>query len=150
RLYFRGYDAVELSRTRSIAEVASLMWTGGNADCGLRNSECGLRNAEFDIPHWIPRAQAVLARAAARDPLAFDLRPGSVAQTGWRILMRLTSVAAGSQPVSTIDATLARAWRVGGAGVDLLRAALILCADHELNVSAFTARCVASAGSTPY
>jgi citrate synthase len=35
-------------------------------------------------------------------------------------------------------------------GVDVLRAALILCADHELNVSSFTARCVASAGSHPY
>jgi citrate synthase len=34
--------------------------------------------------------------------------------------------------------------------VDLLRSALILCADHELNVSSFTARCVASAGSHPY
>jgi citrate synthase len=32
----------------------------------------------------------------------------------------------------------------------VLRSALILCADHELNVSAFTARCVASAGSNPY
>ena len=32
----------------------------------------------------------------------------------------------------------------------LLSAALILCADHELNVSSFTARCVASAGSPPY
>jgi citrate synthase len=27
---------------------------------------------------------------------------------------------------------------------------LILCADHELNVSAFTARCIASARATPY
>ena len=27
---------------------------------------------------------------------------------------------------------------------------MILCADHELNVSSFTARCVASAGSPPY
>ena len=27
---------------------------------------------------------------------------------------------------------------------------LVLCADHELNVSSFTARCVASAGSSPY
>jgi citrate synthase len=34
--------------------------------------------------------------------------------------------------------------------VDLIRRALILCADHELNVSSFTARCVASAGSHPY
>src|SRR5436189_3976532 len=33
---------------------------------------------------------------------------------------------------------------------DLIRAALILCADHELNVSAFTARCIASAASNPY
>ena len=32
----------------------------------------------------------------------------------------------------------------------LLNAALILCADHEFNVSSFTARCVASAGSMPY
>jgi citrate synthase len=31
-----------------------------------------------------------------------------------------------------------------------INAALVLCADHELNVSAFTARCVASAGATPY
>jgi citrate synthase len=35
-------------------------------------------------------------------------------------------------------------------GVDVLRSALILCADHELNVSSFTARCVASANATPY
>src|SRR4051812_7731207 len=28
RLYYRGVDAVELSRTRSIEEVASLVWTG--------------------------------------------------------------------------------------------------------------------------
>ena len=32
----------------------------------------------------------------------------------------------------------------------LLNAALVLSADHELNISAFTARCVSSAESTPY
>ena len=32
----------------------------------------------------------------------------------------------------------------------LIRGLLVLCADHELNVSSFTARCVASAGSSPY
>ena len=31
RLYYRGHDAVTLSRTRSIAEVASLVWSGGFA-----------------------------------------------------------------------------------------------------------------------
>jgi citrate synthase len=43
-----------------------------------------------------------------------------------------------------------RRWNVGRTGIDILRAALVLCADHELNVSSFTARCVASAGSPPY
>ena len=39
----------------------------------------------------------------------------------------------------------------GGTEVgDAIRAALVLCADHELNVSAFTARCAASAGASPY
>ena len=50
----------------------------------------------------------------------------------------------------SIDRALARAWGLKGSGIDVLRAALILCADHELNVSSFTARCVASAGSSPY
>jgi citrate synthase len=45
---------------------------------------------------------------------------------------------------------LARSWRLGPGAAGVLRSALILCADHELNVSAFTARCVASAGSDPY
>jgi len=55
--------------------------------------------------------------------------------------------AAASRP---IDEVLARAWGLRTRDADLLRAALILCADHELNVSSFTARCVASAGASPY
>ncbi len=46
---------------------------------------------------------------------------------------------------------LAESWRPGiDRAAQLINAALVLCADHELNVSAFTARCAASAGSTPY
>ena len=41
-------------------------------------------------------------------------------------------------------------WKVPRRAASLLRAAIILSADHELNVSAFTARCVASAGGSPY
>ena len=51
---------------------------------------------------------------------------------------------------STLEAALARGWRLDPHAADLVRAVLVLCADHELNVSSFTARCVASAGSTPY
>jgi citrate synthase len=45
---------------------------------------------------------------------------------------------------------LQKGWNLADNAVPLLNAALILCADHELNISAFTARCVASAQSNLY
>jgi len=52
----------------------------------------------------------------------------------------------------SIAQTLAQSWvpKQQTKGIKLLNAALILVADHELNISSFTARCVASAGATPY
>ncbi len=45
---------------------------------------------------------------------------------------------------------LAASWGLDEAGADLIRRVLVLLADHELNASAFVARCVASTGATPY
>jgi len=152
RLYYRGHDAVRLSSERPIDAVASLIWTGdlggsrpSSTSATKSRSRAGARRGPF-----IPRAQAALALASADDPRAFDLRPEAVVETGWRILDLVVDVAAQAARSETIDATLARAWGVRSSGQDVIRAALILCADHELNVSAFTARCVASAGSHPY
>jgi citrate synthase len=192
RLFYRGHDAVTLSRTRSVAEVAALIWSGGFEAAAQARSgrpfevDTGKRLGAVDVAPELPfvtRAQAALAIASAHDPAAFDLQPASVMRSGWRILSLLTQTAAAAASVrvapaspagraslvprtqrtkrtkrttrgvdapSAIDATLADAWQVTPRGIDLLRAALILCADHELNVSSFTARCVASAGSHPY
>jgi citrate synthase len=93
----------------------------------------------------------MLAAAAARDPLAMDLRATSVALTGSRILRLLSRAATKSDRAeATVAGALTREWNVGARGADVVRAALVLCSDHELNVSSFTARCVASAGSHPY
>lgn len=152
RLYYRGHDAAELARTRSLEEVASLIWTGA-FDSDIFDTPLHVVGGESagDIP-VLNRMQSVLPLVAARDPLAFDLRPRGVAQTGWRIVNLLTSVAAASRELeATVEQTLAVAWAPSSKKApELIRAALILCADHELNVSAFTARCVASAASNPY
>ena len=153
RLYYRGHDAVELSRSRSIADVASLIWSGqfdGSFSSALPRITSLSVSPDPALP-FVARAQAVLASAAARDHTAYDLRASSVPHTGWRILQILTRTARLSRTSApTIDQALAHGWGVKAHGVDLLRGALILCADHELNVSSFTARCVASAGSQPY
>jgi citrate synthase len=152
RIYYRGRDAAELALAGSVADVAALIWTGKAEGALLgdppRASVAAGARTSADAP-FVARAQAALALAAPGDPLAYDLRPHAVARTGWRILHLLGHVAAGPSGERTIDAALAASWGVSR-HVDLIRAALILCADHELNVSAFTARCVASAGSSPY
>ena len=152
RLFYRGHDVETLARSRSVAEVASLIWTGrldaAWPDGGIHGK--APRDA-FKHLSFIARAQAMLATASGRDAAACDLRREAVALTGWRILHLLTAAAAGS-PASTspIDRALADAWGIGARGSEVVRRALVLSADHELNVSSFTARCVASAGSNPY
>jgi len=49
--------------------------------------------------------------------------------------------------VEPIHRQCARAWRLDADSGDMIRRALVLCADHELNASCFTVRCVASTGA---
>ncbi len=150
RLYYRGLDAAMLARSRSLEDVAGLIWTGRLETTAREGRVESVPPARPGLP-FVARAQSMLAAAAARDPLAMDLRPSSVAAAGWRILRLLTRAATTADPGNaTADAALGREWNVGARGLDVVRAALVLCADHELNVSSFTARCVASAGSHPY
>jgi citrate synthase len=147
RLYYRGLDAERLARSRSLEDVASLIWTG-QLDAPVPSAP-PIAAAAARLP-FATRAQSILAAAAAGDPRAMDLRPTVVAQTGYRILRLVTSAAIGAVPArARVAAALARQWNAAAA-IDVVSAALVLCADHELNVSSFTARCVASAGSHPY
>jgi len=150
-LYYRGHDALTLARSRSVQDVAALIWTG-RADAAITIDQRSIPTIARDngLP-FVARAQRALAEASARDPLAADLRSERAARCGWRIVRLLTAVAGESDDASrTIDQVLGARWNVTATGVEVIRSALILCADHELNVSSFTARSVASAGSNPY
>ncbi len=99
----------------------------------------------------IERLQVQLPLAGAADGASWDLRPAAVARCGARIL-GLAAAAIARRPLRRdgVVATLLAGWRPHGRGAHAaLSAALVLCADHELNVSAFAARCAASAAATP-
>lgn len=148
-LYYRGHDVVSLAHDASVEAVASLIWTGRLDD---RRPEFAPPAPSVPAPRSTPfivRAQAALALASAVDHQAFDLRSDAVVRAGWRILDLLVGIEA-PRARGPIDVALARGWRLRPGSDAVVRAAIILCADHELNVSAFTARCVASAGSNPY
>ncbi len=158
RLYYAGRDAVELAARATIEQVAALLW------CGDVDSALPAETIQTDAGEW--RSAAALARrlspldglqlflplAAARDPHAFDLRPMAVQGAGGRILRVLAAAAADTRPTSDpVARLLQRRWAPRDAGAArLLDAALVLYADNGLNPASFTARCVASAGATPY
>ena len=161
RLYYRGHDAMELATTRAVEEVAALIWLGDvaadvstlfDAASSRASFRClATRRRVADLAP-IEMFQAILPVAAAEDVAAYNFHPLAVAQTGARILGLLALIAAGrDEKGNDLAQTLQEGWVPEDPSVvQLVRAALILCADHELNVSTFTARCVASAGSTPY
>lgn len=152
-LFYRGRDVRELARRWSVEQVAGLIWLDDEqADFSATPLHVVAGGKSSEGLPFITRAQSMLPIVAARDPLAYDLRPRAVANTGWRILNLLASVATESSEIEErIEETLQKRWLPRNTqAAELIRAALILSADHELNVSSFTARCVASAGSNPY
>ena len=155
--YYRGRDAVKLAETATVADVAALLWSADDKPADRMFEQAnpldGRRLSRLTQLSADTRSllQAALPIAGANDLAAFDLRPGAVRATGARIVRLLTSIVAGRDADESIDRELQQAWaprRSAVAGV--IRTALILCADHELNVSAFAARCAASAGASPY
>lgn len=157
KLFYRGRDVEELAAGSSIEEVAALIWTGdANGAGGIFARQEGLSRrvretlATLDGLSPVEVFQALLPVAAAGDPVGYDLRPAAVARTGAKVL-RLMALAAGGDEAGCTAETLSRGWcpQEPGAAA-LIDTALVYCADHELPVSTFAARCVASARATPY
>lgn len=156
RLFYCGADAVELAGTASLEAVAALLWSGAASvptpDDTLPPEGWGQITAVAGKLPPLEGLQLYLPLAAAYDPHAYDLRPQAVQRAGVRILRLLSAAAVGvplsSRPVAQV---LQQGWvRRDRAASGLLDAALVLYADNGLNPSSFTARCVASAGATPY
>ena len=154
-LYYRGFDALRLAQEATFEEVAALLWTGNKSDAttlfssdpeAVMDSESWANLEQFS---FIQRMQIALTLASESQINAFDLRPKPVARTGARILRLQTQALTMAHGLrGDIAQHLAAHWDTQE--VHLLNATLILCADHELNASSFTARVVASAEANPY
>ena len=146
RLHYRGRDAVALARTASLEEVAALLW-----DCGADALDAA------PVPRVTPSAMREIASrpvperclAAFAWLQAVEAAQATGVGEAMRLLRVMTTVVGGRAATrAPVHAQLARAWGLDARGADLLRRALVLCADHELNASGFAARCVASTNAT--
>lgn len=153
--YYRGRSAVAAVREGAgLEDIARLLW-----ECLDEDPFAAAPAAPWPArvaPLAGDTALPPLERAMACIPLlALELRqPLNAAPTVRReiaatLLRQNAALLVGTAPdVRPVHRLIADRWRLGDAGfAELVRAALVLCADHELNVSAFAARVVASTGA---
>lgn len=155
RLYYRGQDAVALARTAPLEEIAALLWGHPAAAAFPSTSPVALPAYAALLPHLQGRPPtetlpALLTAAASDDATAAWRQDPERLLTGCGDLVRLLFAAAvqGTPSAAPLHRQLADAWGLGDDGATLVRMALVLCADHELNASGFTARCIASTGAS--
>jgi citrate synthase len=88
---------------------------------------------------------------AAQDHRSWAEDRPAMLDAGMRVLRLLTAAVTAAPPsAAPVHEQLGDAWRVPAAQAPLIRAALVLSADHEFNASAFAARVVASTGANLY
>ena len=155
---YRGVNCIDLSEKDTLEHAATLLWDVTGVD-PFASDNCPHLSAEMraiaDAARGaapIDRTVAVLALAASADPRAFTRAADGRAMVGGRILrLVIATMLNGVSSAKPLHLQIARAWAPDQAhAADLIRRALVLLAEHELNASAFTVRCAASTGLNLY
>lgn len=153
--YYRGRSAIAAARAGdTLEDIARLLW-----DCGEHDPFA----VELD-PIW-PATVAGIAGDAGLPPLeramsaipllalevrhSFNSAPRVRHEIAATLLRHNAALLVAQPPFAgPVHRLLANSWKPGDENfAELVRAALLVCADHELNVSAFAARVVASTGA---
>ncbi|MEQ9314419.1 MAG: citrate/2-methylcitrate synthase [Henriciella sp.] len=143
RLIYRGRDAVKLAETATLEKAAALLWQAN----------------DFPAPQATPvkRADGDSGKARLLNCLASDAstaQPGfgrgqaALVADGARLLHEVSLAITSQQGAQAYHVRLAGFWGADERGADLIRRALVLVADHELNASTFAARVAASTGAS--
>jgi citrate synthase len=164
RLYFRGQDAVALSEDKTLEEVARILWDGrhlGDGDPragGDRGNDppCARvregRDASDDSKSFpLQRAFLALGLRAATDLSSYGRALPVLQSEAASVLITLADAMLGVGPAAIhrraeLHHRAAATWRRPDAA-DIIRRALVLLADHELNASTFATRVTVSTGA---
>lgn len=156
-LYYRGVEAAELARQATLETAAGLLWQTADFDPFARDNLPLVTEPLHAVleatrqSHPIDRCIAALALAGETDDGAFNRTDQGLGMAAARITRLMTALIGRGQISSApIHEQLATSWRLDVSGRDLVRMALVLLADHELNASTFTLRCAVSTGANLY
>src|SRR5258707_4534645 len=155
---YRGVNCIDLADRHTLDQAATLLWDVAGVDPFAQDTlplvSDEMRAVADAARHAAPidRTIAVLALAASADSRAFTRAAEGRAMVGGRIsrlvVPTMLNATSSGEP---LHLQIAKAWAPDNKhAADLIRRALVLLADHELNASAFTVRCAASTGLNLY
>ena len=139
RLIYRGQDAIHLSEHARLEDVASLLWGDPLAD------------VIPDAPSVADGKAAGFAFLAHEASFALPSKGQNskgLTHDAAHLLHGLSSALAHGHKGQAAHMRLAACWQLNAAQADIIRRALVLLADHELNPSTFAARVAASTGAS--
>jgi citrate synthase len=155
--HYRGQSAVRLSETRSVEDVAALLWQAERASVFTST----LPNAPAELPEMLrlfsaasaaDRAIALFPFIEIANPRAYDLSRDGMCESGVDVLRWLAAFLVRAQSPSSdpLHVTVARGLGVSDEMADLIRRVMVLSADHGFEPGTYAVRAVASTGVTPY
>jgi len=155
---YRGKQAAELARTESLEAVAALLWQSDPSLFDASHMPAVLP----DLASWRSRFKglnpmnqyiSLFAAIEQANPKAYNLSEEGVVCTGIDATRWLTAIIADSDdyPANTPIHQYIAAKRGANEGcAELLRALLVLAADHQQGPASLAAKNTAYAGNTPY
>jgi citrate synthase len=153
RLWYRGRDAIALSDSAALEDIADLLWTTHNtAFRVLRRADRRTRPTATPLQ----AAMSHLSERASHDPPSLGRSEAVLAAEAAILVSEIGAVMLGGEGADKIadkamespalHARMAAAWQVPQA-TEPLRRSLVLLAEHELNASTFAVRVAASTGA---
>ncbi|HVY88747.1 MAG TPA: citrate synthase [Hyphomonadaceae bacterium] len=139
-LIYRGRSVEDLAAKSTLEDVARLLWQASEAPAISTRARTSGSNPKA-------RAFAFLAQRAAGDPPSLGRSPSVLQKDAWAILSGFADALIGAPGEGKLHLRLAGAWGVKVNRADLIRRALVLMSDHELNPSTFAVRIAASTGA---
>ena len=155
--HYRVENAVRLSETHSVEDVAALLWQVDRSTVFTRS----LPNAPAQLTEMLrlfsgtsaaDRATAVFPFIEIANPRAYDLTRDGMCQTGVDVLRWLAAflIKAHSPSSDPLHVSVARGLGASDEIADLIRRVMVLSADHGFEPGTYAVRAVASTGVTPY
>ena len=146
RLFYRGMDVIQLADAATLEDVARRLW-----DARGSNPFAEVRPRIGTTPGGSVRARlfAALARRAEEDADPKARTQEELRIEAARVLDEAVDAAAGSGPRLFLHQRLARAWKIPERDAHLIRRALVLSADHQMNAAVLATRAAAEGGASP-